>query len=48
MPLAQAFLSIGSAICGADFMQTGRTLAGMGLGGFDRRALQDLLQGGFA
>src|SRR5438034_1396346 len=36
MPLAHAFLSIGSAICGADFMQTGRTLAGMGLGGLDR------------
>ena len=48
MPLAQAFLSIGSAICGADFMQTGRTLAGMGLGELDRRALQDLLQRGFA
>jgi opine dehydrogenase len=48
MPLAHAFLSIGSAICGADFMQTGRTLAGMGLGELDRRALQDLLRVGFA
>ena len=47
-PLAHAFLGIGSAICGEDFMQTGRTLAGMGLGELDRRALQDLLQGGFA
>ena len=26
-PLARAFLSIGGAICGEDFMQTGRTLA---------------------
>ncbi|MCC6776442.1 MAG: NAD/NADP octopine/nopaline dehydrogenase family protein [Hyphomicrobiales bacterium] len=47
MPLAQAFMSIGSAICGEDFMQTGRTLAGMGLGTLDRRALQDLLRTGF-
>ena len=26
-PLARAFLAIGGAICGEDFMQTGRTLA---------------------
>jgi opine dehydrogenase len=48
MPLAHAFLSIGSAICGEDFMATGRTLAGMGLGQLDRAALQRLLREGFA
>jgi opine dehydrogenase len=30
-PLARAFLAIGSAICGEDFLQTGRTLANLGL-----------------
>ena len=48
MPLVRAFLSIGSAICGEDFMQTGRTLAGMGLGALDRAGLQKLLAQGFA
>jgi opine dehydrogenase len=48
MPLAHAFLSIGGAICGEDFMQTGRTLASLGLAHLDRRALQDLLRQGFA
>jgi opine dehydrogenase len=48
LPLARAFLSIGSAICGVDFMQTGRTLAGLGLGGLDRPALQKLLREGFS
>lgn len=47
MPLAQAFLSIGSAICGVDFMQTGRTLAGLGLGALDRDGLQKFLREGF-
>jgi hypothetical protein len=28
-------------------MRTGRTLAGLGLGGLDRHALQDLLRVGF-
>ena len=48
MPLAHAFMSIGSAICGEDFMRTGRTLAGLGLGQLDRNALQALLRTGFA
>ena len=48
MRLAQAFLSIGSAICGEDFMTTGRTLAGVGLGQLDRPALQQFLRVGFA
>jgi opine dehydrogenase len=47
-PLARAFLAIGSAICGEDFFATGRTLAAMGLGHFDRRALQAFLCKGFA
>ncbi len=46
--LMPAFLAIGGAICGADFLQTGRTLASMGLGGLDRAGLQALLRDGFA
>jgi opine dehydrogenase len=45
-PLARAFLSIGGAICGEDFMQTGRTLKRLGLGNLDRAALQRLLAEG--
>ena len=45
-PLARAFLSIGSAICGEDFLQTGRTLGSLGLGGLDRAALARLLHDG--
>jgi opine dehydrogenase len=48
MPLARAFLSIGSAICGEDFTRTGRTLANLGLGELHRNALQALLRTGFA
>jgi opine dehydrogenase len=47
-PLAKAFLAIGSAICGEDFMASGRTLASLGLGGLDRTSLQKLLREGFA
>jgi opine dehydrogenase len=47
-PLARAFLAIGSAICGEDFMESGRTLTTMGLGRLDRRSLQELLRVGFA
>jgi opine dehydrogenase len=46
-PLAGAFLAIGSAICGEDFMQTGRTLSSLGLGHLDRPGLQRLLHEGF-
>ena len=45
-PLARAFLAIGSAVCGEDFMATGRTLESLGLGGLDRARLQRLLQDG--
>jgi opine dehydrogenase len=47
-PLARGFLAIGSAICGEDFCQSGRTLETLGLGGLDRSALQALLRFGFA
>jgi opine dehydrogenase len=47
-PLARAFLAIGGAICGEDFMSDGRTLASLGLGGLDRDQLQALLREGFA
>jgi opine dehydrogenase len=47
-PLARGFLSIGGAIVGEDFVQTGRTLDGMGLGGLDCAALQALLADGLA
>lgn len=45
-PLARAFLSIGGAVCSEDFMQTGRTLKGLGLGGLDRAALSRMLAEG--
>ena len=45
-PLARAFLSIGSAVCGEDFLATGRTLERLGLGDLDRGGLQRLLQDG--
>jgi opine dehydrogenase len=47
-PLAHAFLSIGGAVVGEDFMVTGRTLKGMGLGQYDKAGLQRLLRDGFA
>ena len=46
-PLARAFLSIGGAVVGEDFMVTGRTLNGMGLGQYDKAALLKLLAEGF-
>ncbi len=48
MPLARGFAAIGGAICGEDFRQTGRSLAGVGLGGLDCAALRDVLWQGFA
>jgi opine dehydrogenase len=47
-PMARAFLAIGSAVCGEDFMQSGRTLASLGLDRLDRRGLQEVLRTGFA
>jgi len=46
-PLIDGFLAIGSAICGAHFQKTGRSLANLGLGGLDRAALRRLLEEGF-
>jgi opine dehydrogenase len=46
-PLARAFLAIGGAVVGEDFMVTGRTLKGMGLGRYDKAGLQRLLAKGF-
>jgi opine dehydrogenase len=46
-PLARSFLVIGGAICGEDLMETGRTLASLGLGELDRSELQTLLRKGF-
>jgi opine dehydrogenase len=46
-PLARSFLAIGGAICGEDFMKTGRTLASLGLGRLHRAELQTLLLEGF-
>lgn len=47
VPLVRAFLAIGGAVVGEDFMVTGRTLKGMGLGGYDKAGLQRLLKMGF-
>jgi opine dehydrogenase len=46
-PLARAFLAIGGAICGGDFVKHGRTLASLGLGGLSHAGLQTLLREGF-
>jgi opine dehydrogenase len=46
-PLASAFLAIGGAICGEDFMKHGRTLGNLGLGGLSRGELQTVLRDGF-
>ena len=46
-PLAKAFLAIGGAICGEDFLEGGRTLSSLGLGGLSRDAVQSLLREGF-
>jgi opine dehydrogenase len=46
-PLVRSFLAIGSAVCGEDFMATGRTFAGLGLGHLDTTGLKSLLAEGF-
>lgn len=45
-PTARGLLAIGSAICEADFEQSGRTLASMGLNQLSRTAMQDMLENG--
>ncbi len=44
--VAAPSLASASAISGEDFMQTGRTLAGLGLGGLERRGTANLLRRG--
>ncbi|MBR0712973.1 NAD/NADP-dependent octopine/nopaline dehydrogenase family protein [Bradyrhizobium liaoningense] len=46
-PLARAFLAIGGAICGEDFLRGGRTLATLGLGDLKKAELQTVLREGF-
>jgi opine dehydrogenase len=46
-PLAFSFLAIGGAICGEDFLASGRTFESLGLGHLDRDELQTLLREGF-
>jgi opine dehydrogenase len=46
-PLVRAFLAIGSAVCGEDFLAKGRSLASLGLGHLDKGGLQALLAEGF-
>lgn len=46
-PLMTAFLAIGGAVCGENFLAGGRTLQSLGLGELDAAALQALLREGF-
>ena len=45
-PVAKGLLALGGAICGEDFLETGRTLGGLGLGALDRDAMTALLEEG--
>jgi opine dehydrogenase len=45
-PVAKGLLALGSAVCGADFRSTGRTLEGLGLAGLGRDAMAKLLTEG--
>jgi opine dehydrogenase len=47
VPLINAFLALGSAICAQDFKRSGRSLAGLGLGDLSLPDLKALLAGGF-
>jgi opine dehydrogenase len=47
MKLTRGFLAIGGAVCGEDFMRTGRPLSALGLGALDRTQLLALLRVGF-
>lgn len=46
-PMARAFLALGGAVCGEDFIATGRSLASLGFGNLDKTGLQTLLRDGF-
>ncbi|MEL7469465.1 MAG: NAD/NADP octopine/nopaline dehydrogenase family protein [Pseudomonadota bacterium] len=45
-PVARGLLALGSAICGEDFRQTGRTLESLGVSGMDRSAMSAMLEVG--
>ena len=45
-PVAGGLLALGSAVCGEDFQETGRTLVAMGLAGLTRDQMTDLLARG--
>jgi opine dehydrogenase len=45
-PLSSAFVALGSAICSEDFLQTGRTLEGLGLGALGAVELKTVLTEG--
>jgi opine dehydrogenase len=45
-PLARAFLAIGGAVCGEDFLASGRTLRSLGLGDLSKDRLKALLAEG--
>ena len=45
-PTARGLLAIGGAICDTDFLQTGRTLASMGLDGLSVQQMQTMLETG--
>lgn len=47
MPVSAGLMTLGGAICGQDFMATGRPLSAVGLGDLDRAALQKLLAEGY-
>jgi opine dehydrogenase len=47
VPLARAFLALGSSICAEDFLASGRSLASLGLGDLSVADLKALLQRGF-
>jgi opine dehydrogenase len=46
VPVARGLLALGSAICGDDFRETGRTFETVGIADLDRAALAALLQNG--
>ncbi len=45
-PVARGLLALGGAICGEDFRESGRTLESLGLSGYSRGEMTELLQGG--
>ncbi|MEM7429571.1 MAG: NAD/NADP octopine/nopaline dehydrogenase family protein [Pseudomonadota bacterium] len=45
-PTAKGLLALGSAVCGEDFLQTGRTLESLGLADLSREQMSALLENG--